>query len=98
MGYKKDAMLSVYIMRGGSVITPYWRIGYYILQIYRQNQSQVFGFACKCSIRVEIIPSYFNDHMPNQEHSSLSINILKYAKRCVSWGEIADLRKYNSNN
>ena len=29
--------------------------------------------------------------MPNQEQSSLSINILKYAKRCVSWGAIANL-------
>ena len=45
-----------------------------------------------------MIPSYFNDYMPYQEQSSLSINILKYAKRYVSWGAIADLRKYNSNN
>ena len=79
MGYKKDVMLSVYILRG---VCNNIGVGYNILQICRHVRSQVFGFACKCSIRVEIIPSYFNDHMPNQEQSSLSINILKYAKRC----------------
>ena len=68
------------------------------MQIFRLIRSQVFGFVCKCSVRVELIPSYLNDYMPNQELSSLSINILKYAKPCVSWGAIADLRKYNSNN
>ena len=35
--------------------------------------------------------------MPNQEQSSLSINILKYAKPCVSWGAIADLQKLDSD-
>ena len=94
MDYKKDAMLSVNIMRGSVTLG----VGYYILQICRLIRSQVFGFACKCSIRVELIPSYLNDYMPNQEQSPLSINILKYAKRCVSWGAIADLQKYNSNN
>ena len=82
---------------GGSVITPHWRRVLHFAD-FRLIRSQVFGFACKCSIRVEVIPSYFNDYIPNQEQSSLSIKILKYAKRCVSWGAIADLRKYNSNN
>ena len=38
VGYKQDAMLSVYIIG----------VGYYILQICRLIRSQVFGFACKC--------------------------------------------------
>ena len=61
-------------MRGSVII--HIGVGYYILQICRLIRSQVFGFACKFSITVEIIPSYFNDDMPNQEQSSLSINIL----------------------
>ena len=92
MGYKEDAILSVYIMRGVCNNSTFG-VGYYILQICRLVRSEVFGFACNCPIRVKIIPSYFNDFMPNQEQSSLSINILKYAKRCVSWGAFADLRK-----
>ena len=51
--------------------------------LVRSNTLGVTFQTKQIRVRIDIIPSYLNDYMPNQKHLPFQSIFLKYAKRCA---------------